>query len=210
MMENSILVELVKSYSKVLFDEDNKQKLIIDNEKIFDIFYNFNENENIIEDYENFMKNNIEISGSKTAVNKITSKLKNLYSNISHKFKKSNSNSNNNDKKIKLDLNFLKFVPLDPVTISPHLCLCISGGFLQDPLKENFWLNFGLDEKTCDYYFLNWQEESYKAGFFDSFMDAFSLHGYNSKLREYKDAFRKSKKHAKGFGKMLAYLLASR
>ena len=61
------------------------------------------------------MKNNIEISGSKTAVNKITSKLKNLYSNISLKFKKSNSNSNNNDKKIKLDLNFLKFVQLHKI-----------------------------------------------------------------------------------------------
>lgn len=205
MMENSILSELVKSYSKVLYDESNKQKLVLDNEKIFDIFYNFNENDLIINDYEVFLKNNIDNAES-NPVKKITSKLKNLYSNISNKFRKSIVN----DKKIKIELNNLRFIPLDPISISPHLCLCISGGFIQDTFKEHFWLNFGLDDKVMDYYFMNWQEDYYKAGFFDSFMDAFNLKSYDGKLQEYRNAFKRNKKASKGFGKVLAYLLASR
>jgi hypothetical protein len=210
MMENSILSELVKSYSKVLYDESNKQKLALDNEKIFDIFYNFNENDSIINDYESFLKNSIDNSESNNAVKKITSKLKSFYSNISNKFRKSTVIAENNERKIKLDVNNLRFIPLDPISISPHLCLCVSGGFIQDSFKENFWLNFGLDYKVMDYYFMNWQEDYYKAGFVDSFMDAFNLKSYEGKLQEYKHAFKKNKKASKGFGKMLAYLLASR
>jgi len=209
MMENSILSELVKSYSKVLYDESNKQKLVLDNQKIFDIFYNFNENDSIINDYESFLKNNIDSAESNT-VKKITSKLKNFYSNISNKFKKPQNSINANNKKIKLDLNNLKFIPLDPISISPHLCLCISGGFIQDTNKENFWLNFGLDDKVMDYYFMNWQEDYYRASFIDSFMDAFNLKTYDEKLNEYKNAFKRNKRLSKGFGKMLAYFLASR
>jgi len=209
MMENSILSELVKSYSKVLFDESNKQKLVLNNEKIFDIFYNFNENDSIIEDYETFLKINIDLSGE-NPVKKITSKLKNFYSNISNKFRKSSNQIMPTDKRIKLELNNLKFIPLDPISISPHLCLCISGGFIQDTYKENFWLNFGLDDKVMDYYFMNWQDDYYKAGFFDSFMDAFNLKSYEGKIQEYKNAFKKNKKTAKGYGKILAYLVASR
>ena len=107
-------------------------------------------------------------------------------------------------------MNYLKFIPLDPISISPHLCLCISGGFIQDTNKENLWLNFGLDDKVMDYYFMNWQEDYYKAGFFDSFMDAFNLKSYDEKLQEYRNTFRRNKKVSKGYGKILAYLIASR
>lgn len=210
MMENSILAELVKSYSKVLYNESNKQKLVLDNEKTFDIFYNFNENDGIINDYETFLKTSIENISESSGVKKITSKLKNLYSNISSKFRKHSSILQVSEKKIKLDLSFIKFIPLDPISISPHLCLCVSGGFIQDSYKENFWLNFGLDDKVMDYYFLNWQEDYYRPGFLDTFLDTFNLKSFEAKLQEYKHAFKKNKRLAKGYGKLLAYLLASR
>ena len=208
MMENSILSELVKSYSKVLFDDKNKQKLILDYEKVLEIFYNFNENDSIIKDYENFLKLEIESVSNNNPVKKITSKIKNLYSNISLKFRKASNVSV--EKKIKLDLNFIKFTPLDPISISPHLCLCISGGFIQDIYKENFWLNFGLDDKIMDYYFFNWQEDYYKSGLLNTFLDVLNLKSQEGKITEYKTAFRKNKKMSKGFGRVLAYIIASR
>ena len=232
-IENFILSNLLKSYTKVLFDDNNHSKVKITFNRIFDLLIN-EKNNLFIENFQSFINNNLIIfnnsfdsieykryNSSEEAQNEennLISKIKNGVSLFSHKI-------------ISLDnfyeeINFknLNFSFCDYFNISSHICICINGLFSEENSKipiKNIFDNLIINKKNLDYYFYNWQNDTnfYKTNITKntiSFLSNFLFSKENKK--EFKEInnenqnkmIKNNKKISKIFGKFLAYILSSR
>ena len=233
MLENSIFSSLIKSYTLVLFDELNKTKLILNHSEIFDIFKKHCENGDntemmiIYDNFNKFINDEVIFDDKQINIKKIsqeiTTKLKFFFTNIKKKL--SNSKETNeleiktkspeNRKKRKIDLSNLKFFPFDPINISTHICISINGHILEGEI-EKMWNNFTINEKSVDHYFFHWIENIVDdKGFFSEGIwqiKKIQTGFTDEEMRENnnKQIFRKNKANSKIFGKILAYLIASR
>jgi hypothetical protein len=222
MLENSIFSSLIKSYTKVLFDEEmNKTKENLEYEKIIEIFDNNCENH---EEYfkmktllHDLIKNNsyVEpISPLKKITKTITGKFKSFYSNFLSPKNNSDEDRVNTIKKISVQFSDFKLIPYDPINISTHICICINGHLLEGDI-EKIWKGFTINEKSVDYYFLHWREESKYDNFLSDamiFLNKLKNNLSTEQAREenQKQIFRKNKALSKIFGKILAYIIATR
>jgi len=220
MLENSIFSSLIKSYTQIIFDEEyNKTKVIFDQKSIFEHFNNTcNSNSELIKLKEMFNKfmNEINIrehydSKIKQVTSDISNKFKSFLKTVSSKIIKSENNQN----KINIKLHCLKLVPFDPINISSHICICINGHFLEGDI-DKLWRSFTINEKSVDYYFFHWLEENKNNGNF--FTDAriqlerikHNLTYDEAKAYNKKEIFKRNKYISKVFGKILAYIIATR
>lgn len=222
MLENSIFSSLIKSYTKVLFDEEmNKTKENLEFEKIIEIFESncelHEEHHKMKTLFNDLIKNNscVEPRSSLKKITKtITNKFKTLYSNFLSPKNSSNDDHVNSSKKISVQFSDFKLIPYDPLNISTHICICINGHLLEGDL-EKVWKGFTINEKSVDYYFLHWREESKFDNFLSDamiFLNKLKNNISTEQAREenQKQIFRKNKVLSKIFGKILAYILATR
>ena len=227
MLENSIFSSLIKSYTQVLFDELNKTKLIFNKSEIFEILEshcesasNSNDLMTLYKNFKELMSEKVIVEKKKKGIKKMSNdlgkKLKFLFSNfkskMSNELKPINVDVSN---KIKIDLSDLKFVPFDPINISTHICISINGHILEGDI-EKMWSNFTINEKSVDHYFFRWIENiSDNKGFFSDMVSYFKkiqsgISDEEEKENNKRLTFRKNKEISKIYGKILAYILASR
>lgn len=225
MLENSIFSSLIKSYTKVLFDEQNKTKITLEGELIFELFDKSCENNSelsmlytlfykLIEDEFEMDKLKKDSNFVDKISNNFKSKVKSIYNVINSKIL---NNTNEQTIKNKLDFDVVKFIPFDPINISTHIAICINGHFLEGDI-ENIWQDFTLDEKRMDYYFFQWlnNDSHYKDKnllkdtflFIKNFNKNLSIE--EMRLKENKSLIKRNKEAAKAHGKLLAYIIASR
>jgi hypothetical protein len=203
-LENCLFSSLIKSYTKVLFDESNKSKVNLDYEKIIHILENHHyENEKLHDNFNAFVKNELNlVEKPNSALKKVKEGVTNLFNMIKNKI------NNEEDKRVKTDITNIKFIPFDPLKISTHICLCISGGLINDFYKEKRFTNMTIKDNHIDYYFYDWQENSSHNLLKDMFIFLKSQFQPN----EHKEMHyvRRHKTLAKMYGKILAYIIASR
>jgi hypothetical protein len=204
-LENCIFGALIKSYTKVLFDESNKYKVNLTYDKIMHILDNHNyENEKLKDNFNELVKNELRFveKAGHNPIKMVKNQVSNLFNIIKNKI------NQEEDKRVKTDITHIKFIPFDPLKISTHICLCISGGLLNDYFKEKRFTNITIKDNHIDYYYYDWQENLE----YNIIKDVFVFLKSQFNPGEHKDMhyIRKNKKLAKVYGKILAYIIASR
>jgi hypothetical protein len=203
-LENCIFSNLIKSYTKVLFDDINKSKIDLGYDKIISILENHNyENEKLKENFDAFVKNELNlVERPTTPLKKVKEGVTSFFNMIKNKI------NNEEDKRVKTDITNIKFIPFDPLKISTHICLCISGGLINDFYKEKKFTNITIKDNHIDYYFYDWQEDPSSSLLKDIFV--FLKSQFQPQEHKEMHYVRKNKKLAKVYGKILAYIIASR
>ena len=186
-LENYVFATLIKSYTKVLFDENNKGKIELDFTRIYELV-----NQSLLTEEEKNYKSVDEDMGdsilSKEQISLINAELKSFIkthltlsqseiAETQHKaestassifsFMKSGISSLSHrviskDEISSFNISNLRIIPHDPFNISTHVCLCIYGIFYPDESKipiKNIWTNLTGDKRNVDFYFYNWQNE---------------------------------------------------
>jgi hypothetical protein len=232
-LENFIFSNLLKSYTKVLFDDNNYSKVIITFNRIFDLLISY-KNSLFLEKFQKFINNNLIIfnnSFDSIEYKKYNSseEAQNEQNNFLSKFK--NGVAEFSHKLISLDnflevINFknLNFSFCDSFNISPHIYLCINGLFFENNSKipiKNIFENLFTNKRNLDFYFYNWQDSSnfYKTNITKNTISYLTnFFSKENKKKEFKEInnenqnkmINNNKKISKIFGKFLAYILSSR
>ena len=196
-IETFVFQSLVKSYTKVLYDENNKAKQNLCYPELINMVSNLQkatEEDNVTLNemeikivtsmFDKFKKDKLEIF--KAASNGFLRNFFNIYS----------------ETNIIYNLGELQLIPINPYQTSTHICILIDGLFTTqlNPYYKNIHLSnfiYTSNNANADFYYYNWQNQR----------NLFSLpNGSNLPKRESKV----NKKVAKFYGKLLAYLIVSR
>lgn len=235
-VENYVMGSLIKSYTKVLFDENNKKKISLDSDTIKElirknidepedelVFSNLSPDQAEIlkESYTNFLNTN------QNFINDFadSEEGEGLMGFLSSNLKKIKPKIFSDDQENCLSLKDLQIIPSDPFSISPHICICIYGKFY--PVKEkvklkNIW-NTILNDKKVDFYFFDWQNEDnffqtsdfqkmtgYVKGYFNSFISNKKIDLGQVEKETVGKEIQKNIEISEFYGKLLAYILVSR
>lgn len=245
-LENYIFKDLIKEYAKALF-ENNKIKLQIPFIRIYNFLtqvnpmhpYYKNQTKSDDDKHNGYIFNSLPdsyrlkfsalfsafiSSYGKSLIlpeedndeENIINKMKYGMSSIIHQIKPKDDVDN-------IILNNISLIPLDPFSISTHICLCVYGLFYPNqsslPMK-NIWSNLIKDKRNVEFYTFNWQDESnfYKTGVTKNVVGFISKLFSNEPKKQYGDINKENmtqmilnnKKLSKFYGRFLAYVLLSR
>lgn len=230
MLENTIYNNLIKSYTKILFDEQNKTKVNLECYKILEYLEEMGDSKDdcsiLVDQFNKFMDREVIIEEPSdknlNLVNNPIHKIKKIGGKLKSFYKKLSIFSNNQpkevDRRVRVHLQNLKITPFDPINTSTHICLCINGDLFDDLSSNNFWQNFTINDKSLDYYFFDWQTNNLRGTATKTLKELLLfIKNLNTlltmdeiKINNNKQIFQKNKKLAKIFGKILAYIIASR
>lgn len=231
LMENAVLSALIKSYTKVLYDEQNKTKINFsfetimcfiqksgvkrkeNNEEEEEQEYVFNQLNDIEKEHFTKLFDVFREEIHEKENEKLWKKSPGFLSKI--------TNSTNISSMIQFNKPIMKnkqttlLFPTNLVGISFHICICVNGIFMNEdlPINDiNMWYKINSKDKTVDYYVYNWQNEdniSLGNGNMVSNMISFVK---NTALMQNSDEtiIKDNKKMSKKFGKLLAYIITSR
>lgn len=194
-IEKYVIDSLIKSYTKVLYDENNRVKVNLN----FKDIMTFINNLHTPKEDENVTLNEVELAAfCKMFDSFVSEKIKifseeesGLIGKIAKFIKK---------KAIIYAPYLLSLEPIDPYQSSSHICIVIEGSIISDtsyfediPVSK---LLFSSIESNADFYYFNWQNNKNR------------LSSNNEKKIE--EEVKTNKKVAKFFGKFLAYIISSR
>lgn len=241
LMENSVLSALIKSYTKVLYDEQNNLKISFTYEQVMSYIQKSgvkrketkHENENEEQDYlfgqlndmereyftrlfDKFKEDIHEKDKDKDKEKeKLWKKPLGLLNKLANVTNITSISMIQLHKPIMKNKKTLLLFPTNPISISIHICICINGIFMNGDLDINdshMWYNIITKDKTVDYYVYNWQNEDNMSLDNGNMVTNMLTFVKNTALMQNADdnIIRYNKKMSKKFGKLLAYIIASR
>ncbi len=210
-IENFIFLSLTKSYSQNLFDEDFSKKIVLTENPIFNSIRS-TKSIYLKKEFEVFTKN---LKISRGIVDKVKSELSDFFMNLIIA----------ENKEQKVDLDSLKIASYDHKFLSNHIYIFVSGFTSQGEDNEKAWEGFLMEYSNyVDCYFYDWESRSKGQMVLDvaKFIGQAAITYYLNKkdfivllsnLNRYRtnnNLFIKTRKSAKIFGQLLAYIIASR
>lgn len=222
-LENYVFATLIKSYTKVLFDENNKGKVELNFNRIYELvkqallteeeknYKSVDEDmgDNILSkeqislinaELQTFIKTNLTLSQKE--LEEVEHKDESTASSI-FSFMKSGISSLSHqiiskDEISSFNISNLRIIPHDPFNISTHVCLCIYGIFYPDESKipiKNIWTNLTGDKRNVDFYFYNWQNEDnfYKTNVTKNVL-GYAMHFFSKNSVDYEQVNRENMK----------------